>query len=69
MKTLDQIIEAVARSNSRVIAIEYARNSGVITDADAINGITQEINDIKEEIQLIKSQFMKDRQLEAEEKT
>ena len=67
MNTLTQIIEAVARSNSRVIAIEYARNSGVITDADAINGITQEINDIKEEIQLIKSQFMQDKMQESED--
>ena len=67
MNTLTQIIEVCARSNTRVIAIEYGRNAGIITDEQAIDGITYEINDIKNEVQCIKSQFMQDKMQESEE--
>ena len=67
MNTLMQMIEACARSNSRIVAIEYARNALHITNEQAVDEIVKETADIKKELQTIKKQFILDRRLEAEE--
>jgi len=65
MNTLMQMIEACARSNSRIIAIEYARNAGHITSEHAVDEIVKETADTKKELQTIKKQFVNDRKMEA----
>ncbi len=65
MNTLMKMIEACARNESRIIAIEYARNAGHITNSQAIDAIVKETADIKKELQTIKKQFMLDRKMEA----
>lgn len=65
MDTLTEMIEAIARSDSRVRAIEYSHNCGFITSEQAVDEIVKETADIKKELQMIKKQFMLDRELEA----
>jgi hypothetical protein len=67
MDTLTDMIEAIARSDSRVKAIEYSHNCGFITSEQAVDGIVKETADIKKELQTIKKQFMLDKQLESQE--
>ncbi len=66
MDTLTQMIEAIARSDSRIKTIEYAHNYGMITGEQAIDNIVKETADIKKELQTIKKQFMQDRMLESQ---
>ena len=50
MDTLTEMIEAIARSDSRVRAIEYAHNCGFITSEKAVDEIVKETADIKKEL-------------------
>ena len=65
MDTLTEMIEAIARSDSRIRAIENAHNCGFITSEHAVDEIVKETADIKKELQTIKKQFVNDRKMEA----
>ena len=67
MDILTEMIEAIARSDSRIRAIENAHNCGFITSEHAVDEIVKETADIKKELQTIKKQIMLDEQLNARE--